>query len=59
MSDHIFQDAYVRVRSRHDDRSWFALSSREITTLIYQEIRVIDLERIEVSETAPLAVAAE
>ena len=46
MSDHIFQDAFARVRSRHDDQAWFALSPREITDSIYREIRIIDHERL-------------
>jgi hypothetical protein len=61
MSDHIFQDAYARVRGRHDDRAWFALSPREITDSIYQEIRAIDLERLAQAsaELTDLAIAAE
>lgn len=61
MSDHIFQDAYARVRGRHDDQSWFALSPREITDSIYQEIRAIDRERLQPAELdfAPVAIAAE
>jgi hypothetical protein len=61
MSDQIFQDAYARVRGRHDDQAWFSLSPREITTSIYREIRVIDLERLALVEIdpAPIAVAAE
>jgi hypothetical protein len=61
MSDHIFQDAYTRVRGRHDDQSWFALSPRQITDSIYREIRNIDRERIMSAESdfAPMAVAAE
>ena len=61
MSDHIFQDAYARVRGRHDDQSWFALSPREITDLIYREIRIIDNERLLCREepSVPAAVAAE
>jgi hypothetical protein len=61
MSDHIFQDAFTRVRSRHDDQSWFALSPREITDSIYREIRVIDHERLIGADTdfVPMAVAAE
>jgi hypothetical protein len=61
MSDHIFQDAYARVRGRHDDRAWFALSPREITDSIYQEMRAIDRERLAQTsvEPADLAVAAE
>jgi hypothetical protein len=61
MSDHIFQDAYARVRGSHDDQSWFALSPREITDSIYREIRVIDRERMMRTEgdLAPMAVAAE
>jgi hypothetical protein len=61
MSDHIFQDAYARVRGRHDDRAWFALSPREITDSIYQEIRAIDRERLAQAsaELTDLAIAAE
>jgi hypothetical protein len=61
MSDQIFQEAYARVRGRHDDQAWFALSPREITTSIYREIRVIDLEHLALAEIdpAPIAVAAE
>jgi hypothetical protein len=61
MSDQIFQDAYARVRGRHTDQAWFALSPREITDSIYREIRVIDCERLvrlEADETT-MAVAAE
>jgi hypothetical protein len=61
MSDHIFQDAYTRVRGRHDDQAWFALSPREITDSIYREIRIIDRERLTGADAdfVPLAVAAE
>lgn len=61
MSDQIFQDAYARVRGRHDDRVWFALSPREITDQIYQEMRIIDRERMTQAETGlpSMAVAAE
>ncbi len=61
MSDHIFQDAYARVRGRHDDQSWFAMSPREITDSIYREIRTIDRERLAQLESdfAPMAIAAE
>lgn len=61
MTDHIFQNAYARVRGRHDDRSWFALSPREITNSIYREMRNIDRERLMDAEHArvPMAVAAE
>lgn len=45
MSDPVFQAAFNRVRSRHSDRAWFALSPREITDSIYQEIRSLDRER--------------
>ena len=54
MSDHIFQDAYARVRGRHDDQSWFALSPREITDSIYREIRLIDRERLPAAEADPV-----
>jgi hypothetical protein len=46
MSDQTFQDAYARVRGRHSDQAWFALSPREITDSIYREIRVIDREHL-------------
>ena len=61
MSDQIFQDAYARVRGRHDDQSWFALSPREITDSIYCEIRNIDRERMIAAsvDILPLAAAAE
>ncbi len=61
MSDHIFQDAYARVRGRHDDQSWFALSPREITDSIYREIRVLDRERMVRAESdlVPFAGAAD
>jgi hypothetical protein len=63
MNDQIFQDAYARVRGRHDDQAWFSQSPRQITDLIYHEIRLIDRERLmrtqaEV-EMAPMAAAAE
>jgi len=45
MSDRIFQDAYDRVRSSHDDQTWFSLSPREITDSIYREIRALDRQR--------------
>jgi hypothetical protein len=45
MSDRIFQTAYDRVRARHSDEEWLALSPRQITDAIYKEIRAIDAER--------------
>lgn len=61
MSDHIFHDAYARVRGRHNDQAWFALSPREITDSIYREIRIIDGERLTRGgdDFAPMAMAAE
>jgi len=61
MSDHVFQDAYARVRGRHDDQAWFALSPREITDSIYREIRIMDRERLMRAEPQfmPMAEAAE
>ena len=61
MNDHTFQDAYARVRGRHDDMAWFALSPRQITDSIYREIRNIDRERLMNAEAEfmPMAVAAE
>ena len=46
MSDQIFQDAYARVRGRHNDQDWLALSAREIANSLYHEIRAIDRERL-------------
>jgi hypothetical protein len=61
MSDQIFQNAYARVRGRHSDQAWFALTPREITDLIYREMRVIDRERLRCPEVdeSRMAVAAE
>jgi hypothetical protein len=61
MGDQVFQDAYARVRGRHDDLAWFALSPREITDKIYREIRVIDRECMIQAEAGcwSIAVAAE
>jgi hypothetical protein len=62
MKDQIFQDAYARVRCRHTDQAWFALSPREITDAIYREIRAIDRERLtglENADEASVAFAAE
>ena len=61
MNDAVFQDAYTRVRGRHDDQAWFALAPRQITDSIYREIRAIDRERLMTvgAEFASIAVAAE
>jgi hypothetical protein len=61
MSDSVFQEAYTRVRARHTDQAWFALTPREIADSIYQEIRLIDRERLECAETdsASMPIAAE
>jgi hypothetical protein len=61
MSDQVFQNAYARVRGRHSDQAWFALSPREITDSIYREIRIIDGERLRSEEAsmAAMAMAAE
>jgi hypothetical protein len=45
MNDGSFQEAYARVRSRYDDQAWIALTPRQITEAIYQEIRLLDAER--------------
>ncbi len=57
MSDQVFQSAYARVRGRHSDQTWFALSPREITDSIYREIRNIDTERLRAAEVGMTAVA--
>ncbi len=61
MSDQVFQTAYARVRRRHSDQAWFALSPREITDSIYREIRIIDSERLRSVDISvpPMAMAAE
>jgi hypothetical protein len=61
MSDQVFQNAYARVRGRHNDQTWFALSPREITDSIYREIRLIDGERLQAAEVGmpTMAMAAE
>jgi hypothetical protein len=58
MNDDIFQDAYARVRGRHDDQAWFSLSPRQITDSIYREIRLIDHERLMRAEAEPVPMAA-
>ena len=45
MRDPTFQDAYARVRGRYNDQDWLSLPPREITNLIYREMREIDLDR--------------
>jgi hypothetical protein len=61
MSDQTFQSAYARVRGRHDDQSWFALSPREITDSLYREIRLLDRERLMIAESqfTEIRLAAE
>jgi len=59
VGDQVFQDAYARVRGRHSDQAWFALSPREITDSIYREIRIIDNERLLSAEAGEMALAAE
>lgn len=62
MSDHVFADAFARVRARHSDTSWLNLSAREISSAIYAEIRTIDRERLTPADgfIGPvLAIAAE
>jgi hypothetical protein len=45
MSDGVFQVAYEKARQRYSNDSWLALTPRQITEAIYQEIRLIDAER--------------
>jgi hypothetical protein len=47
MSDHVFQEAYDRVRSRHSPQEWFSMTPREISEAIFREIRAIDLDRLD------------
>jgi len=56
MSDQVFLDAYARVRGSHSDEAWFSLSPREITNLIYREMRRIDLARAAAEALPPIAV---
>jgi hypothetical protein len=62
MRDPTFQDAYARVRGRYDDQEWLNLPPREITNLIYREMREIDLDRatsMEAKAQDKVPVAAE
>jgi len=59
VNDQIFQDAYARVRGGHDDQAWFSLSPRQITDLIYREIRLIDRERLMHATVNAVPMAAE
>ena len=61
MSDQVFEDAYTRVRGCYSDEAWFGLSPREVTNLIYREMRRIDLARSEAEARppVPVPVAAE
>jgi hypothetical protein len=60
MRDPTFQDAYARVRGRYNDQDWLILPPREITNLIYREMREIDLIRtVDTDAKAQIAVAAE
>ena len=42
MTDPVFQQAYEIVRRSYTDETWGALTPRQITEAIYQEIRRID-----------------
>jgi hypothetical protein len=62
MRDPTFQDAYARVRDRFNDQDWLSLPPREITNLIYREMREIDLNRainMDAQAQDKIAVAAE
>jgi hypothetical protein len=60
MRDPTFQDAYARVRSRYNDQDWLNLPPREITDLIYREMREIDLHRaIDADTKAQDKIAAD
>ena len=55
MTDPIFQQAYEAVRMTFSGDAWNALSPRQITEAIYQEIRRIDAAR---AGTSPAATRA-
>jgi hypothetical protein len=60
MRDPTFQDAYARVRGRYNDQDWLNLPPREITDLIYREMREIDLHRAtDTNDKAQDKVAAD
>ena len=44
MADPVFMQAYETVRRSYSDEAWNALTPRQITDAIYQEIRRIDAE---------------
>ena len=45
MGNGVFQEAYDRVRKRFTTEAWLALDPRQITDIIYAEMRRIDAER--------------
>jgi hypothetical protein len=44
MTDPVFQQAFENVRKSFSDEAWNALTPRQITEAIYQEIRRIDAQ---------------
>lgn len=44
VTDPVFRQAFETVRASYSDEAWNALTPRQITELIYQEIRRIDAE---------------
>jgi hypothetical protein len=45
MGNDVFQEAYDRVRERFTTEAWLTLDPRQITQIIYAEMRRIDAER--------------
>ena len=59
MTDPVFQQAYEAVRLSFSDDAWSALSPRQITEVIYQEIRRIDAARARESQPPAARAAAD
>ena len=52
MTDPVFQQAYETVRQARSDEEWDAMTPRQITNAIYQEIRRIDADAAKQAGTA-------
>lgn len=59
MTDPVFQEAYDNVRRFHSKEGWSALTPRQITEAIYQEIRRIDALRARQAKAPPPDAASK
>jgi hypothetical protein len=53
MTDPVFQQAFENVRKSCSDEAWNAMTPRQITDAIYQEIKRIDTLLVERAERPP------